>query len=73
MTCGKWGLAWRAYLGRFELHKRAPLTGDVTEIGGAVLDAAGDGVICSGEEASGLEFEVGMEVLRIVAHGTCIA
>ena len=61
-----------AYLGRFELHKRAPLAGDVAELGRAVLDAPGDGVVSAREEAPGLEFEVGVKVLRIVAHGTCI-
>ena len=61
-----------AYLGNFELHKRAPLAGDVAELGRAVLDAPSDGVVCAREEALGLEFEVGVQVLRIVAHGTCI-
>ena len=61
-----------AYLGGFEFHKRAPLAADVAELGRAMLDAPGDGIVRAGEETLGLEFEVGLKVLRIVPHGTCI-
>ena len=34
---------------------------------------AGDGVVRAGEETSRLEFEVGLEVLRVVAHGARVS
>ena len=64
-----------AYLGgRFELHKGAlhlPVTSPSSVE--PCLTRSAYGVVSAGEEALGLEFEVGVEVLRIVAHGTCIA
>ena len=60
-------------LGGLELHERAPLAADVTEIGRAALDAPGDGVVRAGEEALGLELEVGVVVVRVVAHGARVA
>ncbi len=50
----------RTYLGGLELHQRAPLAADVTEVGRAALDAASDSVVGAGEEALGLELDVGV-------------
>ena len=55
------------YLGVFELHQRAPFTAYLAEIRRAMLDAAGDGVVGAREEALGLELEIGVQVLRVVA------
>jgi len=38
-----------------------------------VFHPAGDGVVRAGEETSRLEFEVGLEVLRVVAHGARVS
>jgi hypothetical protein len=62
-----WGGEGRGNLGGFELHQRAPFAADLAEIGRAVLDAASDGVVCAGEEAFGLELDIGVQVLRVVA------
>ena len=61
------------YLGGLELHQRAPFAADFAEVGGAVLDAAGEGVVGAGEEALGLELDVGVQVVRVVARRAGVA
>ncbi len=63
----------RAYLGSLEFHERAPLAADLAELRRAMLHTAGDGVVRAGEEALRLEFEVGVEIERVVAHGARVA
>lgn len=62
-----------AHLGCLEFHQRAPLAVDLAELGGAVFHPAGDGVVRAGEETFRLEFEVGLEILRVVAHGARVS
>ena len=38
-----------------------------------MLHAAGEGVVRAGEEALRLELDIGMEILRAVAHGARVA
>ena len=63
----------RTHLGCLEFHQRAPLSVDLAELGGAVFDPTGDGVVRAGEETLRLEFEVGLEILRVVAHGARVS
>ena len=46
------------YLGGFELHHGAPLSGHLAELRPAVPDASGDGVVRTGEKTFSLELEV---------------
>ena len=56
-----------------ELHYFAPIADDVAEFCRAVFDAAGDRVVRAGEEAFRLEVDVGVEVMRAIAHGARVA
>jgi hypothetical protein len=63
----------RTHLGGLEFHKPAPLAADLAELGRTMFHAAGDGVVRAGEESPRLELEVGVEILRVVAHRARIA